>query len=295
MQMNQLPLSKKILITKLFAEGNSLRGTARTVDVSVTTVSKWLTDLGKACIKFHDIHVTNVIAQKIQADEMWSFVKKKEKNNDMDTEGEGSMWTFIAMDPDTKLVISWLNAKRNQESAIIFMKDLASRLSSSVQLTTDGYKSYIKAVHKAFDVPIDFAQAVKIYGDERSRDNESKEQHGRYKGFERDVIFGEPNPKFISTSLVERQNRTLRMGCKRFTRKTDAFSKKYINHCYAVAIHFVHYNFVRLHQTLNITPAMRAGLTKRFTTIEDMIRLVPELIAKKRGNYKKREKIGNSN
>ncbi len=271
--MNKLPITKQKQILQLLVEGNSLRSCTRIADVSINTVTRLLENVGRACIKFHDEHVLNIKAQRLQCDEVWSFVYHKEKQNIEDRTDTGNIWTWIGMDADSKLVVSWYVGKRNLDSAYFFMKDVSSRLSTKVQLTTDGYKAYIKAVHKAFDVPVDYGQLVKLYGDERSRDNEGKEQHGKYVGAEKETIFGEPNHKFTSTSFIERQNLTMRMQMRRFTRKTNGFSKKLENHIYSIAIHFVYYNFVRQHKTLSITPAMQAGLTKRFMSIEDILKM----------------------
>jgi IS1 family transposase len=288
--MNTLPLQKRVQIINLLVEGNSMRAASRIADVSINTISKLLVEVGQACQIFHDEMVRNVEAKRVQADEIWSFVYAKEKNKPQDVSGSGDAWTFVGIDSDTKLVISWLLGDRDIETATFFMKDVADRIQGKIQLTTDGLKAYIKAVDAAFptDEEIDFAQLVKIYGPATGAGNERRYSPAECTGAEKTVIYGQPDEKFISTSHIERQNLTMRMHMRRFTRLTNGFSKKIENHGYAIALHFVYYNFVKQHKTLRTTPAMAAGLTKRFMSIEDIVNLVPEPIVKKRGNYKKK-------
>ncbi len=288
--MNTLPIEKRVQIINLLVEGNSLRSTSRICDVSINTVTKLLIEVGQACQLFHDETVRNVEAKRVQADEIWSFVYAKEKNKPQDVEGAGDAWTFVGIDSDTKLVISWLLGDRDVETATFFMKDVADRIKGRVQLTTDGLKAYIKAVDAAFptDDVIDFAQLVKIYGPETGTSStERKYSPVECTGSKKTPIYGQPDEKFISTSHVERQNLTMRMHMRRFTRLTNAFSKKIENHGYAIALHFVYYNFVKQHKTLRTTPAMAAGLMKGFMSIEDIVKLVPEKTQGKRGSYKK--------
>src|SRR5450432_1562978 len=288
--MNTLPTEKRVQIINLLVEGTSMRAASRIADVSINTISKLLIEVGQACQLFHDETVRNVQAKRVQADEIWSFVGSKENNKPQDKEGYGDAWTFVGIDSDTKLVISWLLGDRDIDTATFFMKDIADRIKGSVQLTTDGLKAYIKAVDAAFptDDEIDFAQLVKIYGPALGNANERRYSPAECTGAEKTVIYGQPDQKFISTSHVERQNLTMRMHMRRFTRLTNGFSKKIENHGYAIALHFVYYNFVKQHKTLRTTPAMAAGLRKGFMTIEDIVKLVPEKKQEKRGSYKKK-------
>lgn len=294
--MNKLPIEKRSQIINLLVEGNSLRATSRIADVSINTVTKLLVEVGQACQQFHDETVRNVAAKRVQADEIWSFVYAKEKNKPLDRDDAGDVWTFVGIDSDTKLVLSWLLGNRDIESATFFMKDVADRINGRVQITTDGLKAYIHAVGSAFptDEEVDFAQLVKLYGPEvGNSSSERKYSPGECTGTRKEVVYGQPDEKFISTSHVERQNLNMRMHMRRFTRLTNGFSKKVENHGYAIALHFVYYNFAKIHKTLRVTPAMQAGLTKRVMTIEDIVNLVPELTAKKRGSYKKKENNSN--
>jgi len=288
--MNTLPLQKKVQIINLLVEGNSMRAASRIADVSINTISKLLVEVGQACQLFHDEMVCNVEAKRVQADEIWSFVYAKEKNKPQDIESAGDAWTFVGIDSDTKLVISWLLGDRDVETATFFMKDVADRIKGRVQLTTDGLKAYIKAVDAAFptDDEIDFAQLVKVYGPATGAGDERRYSPAECTGAEKTVIYGQPDEKFISTSHVERQNLTMRMHMRRFTRLTNGFSKKMENHGYAIALHFVYYNFVKQHKTLRTMPAMAAGLMKGFMSIEDIVKLVPEPVQGKRGQYKKK-------
>jgi IS1 family transposase len=291
--MNKLPIEKRVQIIQMLVEGNSLRSTSRMADVSINTVTKLLVDTGKACQKFHDENVVKVKSIRIQADEIWSFVYAKEKNASIEQKanGAGNAWTWTAIDADSKLIVSWFVGDRTYISARDFMQDVASRLSNRVQLTTDGHKAYLNAVDDAFDGEIDFAQLTKIYGNPEGQGNEKRYSPAECTGVECNIINGRPDEKFISTSYVERQNLTMRMHMRRFTRLTNAFSKKIENHCYAIALHFVYYNFVKQHKTLRVTPAMAAGVTKRFMSIEDLANFVTIEVTKKRGNYKSKEKM----
>lgn len=290
--MNTLSLEKKAQIIRLLVEGNSLRSCSRITDTSITTVCRLLVDVGMACWNFHDAHVVNVKCDRVQCDEIWSFVYSKEKNKPEGIENAGDVWTWTGMCADSKLMLSWNIGDRDAGSANYFMHDLASRLASRVQLTTDGHHAYLEAVANNFD-EIDYAMLVKLYGKEGdgSKTAEKKYSPAKFTGSKKTVIEGNPKDKFISTSYVERSNLTMRMCMRRFTRLTNAFSKKIENHAYSVALHMVYYNFVRQHQSLRITPAMAAGLTKRFMTIEDIARMIPEPVAIKRGTYNKRTNI----
>jgi IS1 family transposase len=260
----------------MLCEGNSLRSTARLADVSFNTVLKLVPLVGEACMKFHDEKVRGVKSQIIQADEIWSFVYSKQKNVPKGMEGQaGDVWTWTGIDADSKLIVSWYVGNRDAESADIFMHDVAARLASGVQLTTDGLKVYLKAVENAFEGKIDYAQLVKLYGPSTGENpTERKYSPNECTGFKIERICGNPDPFHISTSYVERQNLNIRMGNRRFTRLTNAFSKKIENHAYAIAIYFVYYNWVRIHKTLRVTPAMEAGLTNKLMEVSDMVKLV---------------------
>lgn len=273
--MNQLSAEKRTKIIQLIVEGNSLRSCSRIADVSINTVTKLLIDVGQACWKFHDQMVTRINCKRLECDEMWSFVYCKQKNiKDSDNDQIGDAWTFIGMDTDTKLVISWWVGSRTKDSTEIFFEDLCTRLSSKkLQLTTDGFKSYPEVILSQFEnIDLDYAQLEKKYGIAPNKDGTPNDKK-RYIGADKTVVFGEPKKELISTSYIERQNLTIRMGNRRFARKTNAFSKKLENHCYSLAIHFVYYNFIRIHKTLRVPPAMEAGLIKRLMTFEDILKL----------------------
>lgn len=290
--MNRLPLEKQAQIVRLLVEGNSLRSCSRIADFSINTVTKLLVDVGRACWEFHDSTVINVKSNRIQCDEIWSFVYSKEKNKPEGIENAGDIWTWTAIDADTKLILSWNVGNRDADSANVFMQDVADRVANYVQLTTDGHHAYLNAVGEAFGDNIDFAQLVKLYGSEKeATGTEKKYSPAKFRGAKKTIISGSPDFDHISTSYVERQNLTMRMHMRRFTRLTNAFSKKIENHCYAIALHFVYYNFAKIHKTLRVTPAMEAKLTKKPMTIEDICSLIPVKIHKKRGPYNPRLKI----
>jgi len=274
--MNKLQISKRTQIVQLLVEGMSLRAISRVADVSINTVTKLLVEVGTACEKFHDEQVVNVNSQRVQCDEIWSFVYAKDKNVEYAAaapEGAGDAWTWTAIDADTKLIVSWFVGSRDADSANVFMQDVASRIKNRVQLTTDGYKPYLKAVDDAFDGEIDFAQLIKIYGTPQGDGNEKRYSPAECTGSEKKIIIGRPDETFISTSYIERQNLTMRMHMRRFTRLTNAFSKKIENHCHAVALHFVYYNFCKVHKTLRVTPAMEAKLAVKPMSIEGLVRM----------------------
>jgi IS1 family transposase len=257
----------------LLVEGNSLRSTSRIADVSINTVSKLLVDVGMACEKYHFENVKGVTSKRIQCDEIWSFVYAKQKNLPEHKDG-GDVWTWVAIDADTKFVISWYLGGRDAETGQEFIEDVASRLKNRVQLTTDGLHAYLEAVENSFGNDIDFAQLIKLYGGDQDR--EKRYSPAVCTGTRKMRIKGSPEPNHISTSYAERQNLTMRMSMRRFTRLTNAFSKKIDNHCYAIALHFMYYNFCRIHKTLRVTPAMEAGLTKDIWEIEDLVRLIAQ-------------------
>lgn len=244
--------------------------------VSRNTVDKLLVEVGAACQEFHNNHVVAVASKRILCDEIWSFVYSKEKNTTEENKekGAGDVWTWTALDSDSKLIVSWYVGDRSASSANVFMQDVAARLKNRVQLTTDGHKAYLDAVEDAFSGQVDFAQLVKLYGGSTGESsNERKYSPVDCIGAKKVKQLGSPDKKHISTSHVERQNLTMRMHMRRFTRLTNAFSKKLENHCYAIALHFVYYNFAKIHQTLRVTQAMEAGLTKDIMSIEDIVKL----------------------
>lgn len=234
-------------------------------------------DLGKVCAEYQDKALRNLTCKKIQVDEIWAFVYAKEKNLPKDKEGRfgyGDVWTFTAIDAESKLVPTWHIGRRNIEDATIFMKDLAGRLKNKVQLTTDGHKMYLEAVEDAFGCEIDYAMLVKIY---ESTQEETRYSPAKCTGCNGTRITGDPDREHISTSYIERQNLSMRMGMRRFTRLTNGFSKKALNLFYAESLYFMHYNFVRIHQTLRMTPAMKAGVTDRLWEIEDIVALLNQI------------------
>lgn len=274
--MNQLPLKTRVQIVNLLVEGCSLRSISRITGTSINTVTKLLVDVGKTCEALHDEMVRNVSSNRIECDEIWSFVYSKQKNvpeNMKETYGIGDVWTWTGIDAESKLVISWFVGDRDAESAFEFMEDIANRLTKRVQLTTDGLKIYLAAVENSFGKDIDFAQLVKLYGGAKGSENEKRYSPAECTGIKKNKISGNPDEKYVSTSYVERQNLTMRMSMRRFTRLTNAFSKKIENHCYAIALHFAYYNFCRIYKTLRVTPAMEAGLIQNIMSIEDIVKL----------------------
>jgi len=268
-----------------------MRATSRIADVSINTVTKLLESVGRACAKFHNDHVVNLTCKTVQTDEIWSFVYSKEKNVPEGMEDSaGDIWTWTAIDADSKLIISYAIGGRDAETGREFMNDVASRINNRIQLTSDGWHVYLEAVSDAFGHDIDFAQLVKVYGggSDSSNPTERKYSPTKLKSAIKTPVFGNPDEALISTSYVERCNLTMRMHMRRFTRLTNAFSKKIENHYHAIALHFMYYNFVKQHKSLRITPAMAAGITKRFMTLEDIANLVKYEVPKKRGDYKKR-------
>jgi IS1 family transposase len=273
--MNRLSLEKRTQIIGLLVEGNSLRSTSRLADVSINTVTKLLIDAGTACQTYHDNHVRNLNTKRVQCDEIWSFVYSKDRNIPDEKRGQfgiGSIWTWVGIDADSKLAISWLVGNRDADYACIFMDDIASRLTRRVQLTTDGLRAYLEAVEGAFGSEVDYAMLVKMYG--KSLDGDHRYSPPVCTGVDTDIVTGKPRKRHISTSFIERQNLTMRMSMRRFTRLTNGFSKKVENHAHAIALHFAHYNYVRIHKTLRVSPAMAAGLTNRLWSMEDLARLL---------------------
>lgn len=257
----------------LLVEGNSLRSTSRLAGVSINTVYKLLIDVGRACSQYQDKTFVDLKCQRIQVDEIWSFCYVKQKNLGTAKnapEHAGDVYTWTSLCPDTKIVPTWLVGKRDAEHAKIFIADLAERIPGRFQLTSDGFKAYLEAVEGLYRDDIDYAMLVKIYGNAEGLPSVS----GRHLiGTNQRKIMGKPDMRHISTSLIERQNLNMRMSMRRFTRKTNGFSKKIENHAYAVALHFMYYNFARIHKTLRITPAMAGGISKHVWSLEEIIQL----------------------
>jgi len=275
--MNRLPIAKRIQILSLLCEGNSMRSTSRLADVSINTVSKLLVDAGRVCAEFHDEKVRGVKARRVQVDEIWSFTYAKQKNvagASKAPAAAGDTWTWTALDADSKLIVSWLVGGRDTDYAIAFMNDLRDRVSNRIQLTSDGHRPYLVAVEEAFGGDIDYAVLQKIYGQDANP--EKRYSPAVCLGSKQETVCGAPNPKHISTSYVERQNLTMRMHMRRFTRLTNAFSKKFENHMHMVALYTVFYNWTKIHKTLRTTPAMAAGLTERVWDMADVAAMIEE-------------------
>ena len=290
--MNIVPIEKRTQIINLLVEGNSMRATSRIADCSINTVTKLLIEVGMACSEYQDKAMRNLTCKRIQCDEIWAFCYCKQKNIAPEMEGvlgHGDVWTWTAIDPVTKLVPSFMVGKRTAEYAEAFINDLTSRLAGRVQLTTDGLKAYVEAVEGAFGRDIDFAQLVKIYGTEgQTKSDARRYSPSEFTGVEKTVKMGNPDMAHVSTSHVERQNLTMRMSMRRFTRLTNGFSKKVENLEHMVALHFMHYNFARIHKSPKVTPAMAAGVSDKLWEISDIAALVSKPVAKKRGSYKKK-------
>src|ERR1022692_4627115 len=272
--MNCLSVQKRSFIVRALVEGNSVRATSRLADVSKVTVLKLISDLGYAAYAFHDRNVRNVRVRRLQCDEIWQFIGAKKRNvtPEQEQNGWGDVWTWTAIDADTKLCVSYLVGGRDAGWAFDFMQDCAQRIRGRVQITTDGHKAYLEAVEGAFGMDVDYAQLQKIYGAPTDAD-QRRYSPAKCIGADMKVVSGNPDPKHVSTSYVERHNLTMRMSMRRFTRLTNGFSKKIENHIHMVAIHAVHYNFARIHKTLRITPAMAAGLSDHVWTLEEIVLL----------------------
>jgi len=278
--MNRLPQAKRVQVVKALVEGNSIRATVRMTGVAKNTVSKLLVELGEACSQYQDDALRGLTCRRVEADEIWAFCYAKEANVPAEHEGEfgyGDIWTWVAMDADTKLVPSWLVGERDTPTAIDFMMDVRERIANRTQLTTDGLVSYFTAVEEAFGADVDYGQLVKIYGSDPA--NERRYSPSHLLRAEKRRISGSPDAATVTTSHIERQNLTMRMGMRRFTRLTNGFSKKAENLAAAVSLHFMHYNFCRAHKSLANpyprTPAMAAGVTDHVWTVDEIVALLP--------------------
>jgi IS1 family transposase len=278
---NVISTAKKIAVISALVEGCSVRSTVRLTGVSKGAVLRLLVSIGKACQEYQDVTIRNVPAKRVQVDEIWSFVAAKQKNVTPAvwerTGYAGEVWTFTAIDADTKLVISWAVGGRDAGCAADFLQDVAGRLSNRIQLTTDGHKMYLTAVPDAFGNQIDYAQLVKVFGD--NPEGQKRYSPAQCLGTQRVEVIGNPDQAHISTSFVERQNLNMRMNMRRFTRLTNAFSKTLDNHIAMIALFHMHYNFCRVHQTLRVTPAMEAGLSQHVWSIQEIATLTNEVAA----------------
>jgi IS1 family transposase len=275
--MNCLSITKRASVVAALVEGASINATCRMTEVAKHTVLKLLKDMGCACAAYHDAHVRNVTVRRVRCDEIWAFVYAKQKNVTAEQmeQGAGDVWTWTAIDADTKLILSYTLGDRGADTAYTFMQDVASRTRNRIQPTTDGHRVYAEAVEAAFGADIDYAMLVKIYG--ASNDSpDSRYSPATCIGCRTGILSGNPDPDRISTSFVERSNLSMRMGMRRFTRLTNGFSKKLENHGHMVALYFMHYNFCRTHKTLRVAPAMEAGLTNHVWSIEELLNLLEE-------------------
>jgi len=283
--MNKLPLAKRVQILSMLCEGSSMRSIERIVGCSINSVDKLLREAGEAALEYHDKAVRGVKSQRIQCDEIWSFVHAKQKSAPASSRrGDptiGDCWTWTALDADSKLLVSYMVGGRDAEFALMLMDDLRGRLANRVQLTTDGHRAYLQAVEEAFGADVDYGMLVKLYGQETGgQGHERKYSPSECVGARKDTITGNPDPRHVSTSYTERANLTMRMSMRRFTRLTNAFSKKLENHAHMVALYALWYNFVRIHKTLRTSPAMAAGIEKRLWSMEDVVALVDARSAK---------------
>jgi IS1 family transposase len=272
--MNRLRTDKRIQVVSALVEGNSINAIVRMTGVAKHTVLNLLRDLGCACAEYHHCKVRGLHVRRLQADEIWQFVGAKKKNvtPQQELEGWGDVWTWVALDADTKLCVTYYVGNRGKVAAQEFMLDCASRIVNRPQITTDAHRPYLQAIEDAFGMEVDYAQLHKIYG--APTPDESRYSPATCIGCEMKTVLGDPDPKHVSTSFVERQNLTMRMSMRRFTRLTNGFSKKLENHGHAVALHYMHYNFCRVHKTLRVTPAMEAGLADHVWSIEELIALL---------------------
>jgi IS1 family transposase len=290
--MNKLPLEKRVQILQMLCEGSSMRAISRVAEVSINTVAKALVDAGNACAKFHDENVRGVNAKHVQCDEIWSFCYAKAKNvrsAKAAPAGAGDVWTWTALDRDSKMIVSYLIGGRDAGYATEFMEDLKSRLAHRVQLTTDAHKAYLSAVETAFGDEVDYSVLVKLYGEAPDGPN-TRYSPPPCVGARKEAMCGSPAMGSVSTSHVERSNLSFRMHMRRFTRLTNAHSKKFENHCHMVALYTVWYNFARINSAVRMAPAMAVGLSSRLWDMTDIVKLIDDAVPKavKRGPYRKR-------
>jgi IS1 family transposase len=288
MSVNKLPNEKRAQILGMMVEGMSIRAISRMTGASKNTLTKLLVEAGETFAAYHDENVRNLPCKRLQLDEIWSFVGCKEKNAtpDKKLEGQGDIWTWTAIDADTKLIASWMIGDRSAETGTMFTCDLQSRLANRVQITTDGHRAYLQAMDAAFGEDVDYAMLTKIYGG--TTEGQKRYSPAQFIKATKTCCTGNPDAKHVSTSYAERQNLSMRMGMRRFTRLTNGFSKNVENHVHAIAIYFMHYNFVRIHQSLRVTPAMAAGVTEKLWDLSDMAALLDKPAPAKRGPYKKK-------
>lgn len=293
--MNKLPAERRVQVLSALVEGCSIRSTVRMTGVAKNTIANLLVSAGEACSAYQNRVMRQLTCQRLQIDEIWSFCGSKAKNVPEEKQGIfgfGDVWTFVAIDADTKLVPSWLVGERDACGATSFVRDMADRLVNRVQVSTDGHRMYLTAMEAGFGGNVDFAQIIKHYGTAGSPENPAtKYSPGECCGTSKNVISGRPEPEDISTSFVERQNLTMRMRMRRFTRLTNAFSKNLENHCHAIALHFFHYNFIRSHQTLRMPPALKAHVTDHVWSLEELVELIDRHEAEE--NQRNREQNSN--
>jgi len=274
--MNQLSTAKRAQIIAALVEGNSINATCRMLEVGKHTVLRLLVDMGCACAAYHHLHVRGLRVRRLQCDEIWAFVGAKRKNvsPEREVEGWGDVWTWTAIDADTKMIVTYFIGDRGKGAAYEFMADCAERIIGRPQITTDALRHYANAIEDAFGADVDYAMLHKLYG--AATLDESRYSPATCIGCDMKVVSGDPDPKHVSTSYVERQNLSMRMGMRRFTRLTNGFSKKFENHAHQIALYFFHYNFCRVYKTLRVTPAMEAGLADHVWTLEELCSLLPE-------------------
>jgi len=275
--MNKLDTPTRAKIIHMLVEGASLRSVSRVADVSINTVTKLLIDAGAVAAAYHDQNVRGLKSKRLQCDEIWSFCYAKAKNvpaAKAAPEIAGDVWTWTCLDAESKLMVSWHVGDRSAEDATFLLEDVQARIKNRVQLTTDGHNAYPAAVAEVFGIDVDYAQLIKLYSAEKGSSPERRYSPANCCGAIKSTVEGKPDKAHISTSYVERQNLNMRMGMRRFTRLTNAFSKKIENHCHSLALYFLYYNFVRVHKSLKVTPAMAAGVSDRLWEVEDIVALI---------------------
>lgn len=280
--MRKLTTEKRVAILSALVEGNSISATCRMVGASKVTVLRLLADAGQFCADYHDVYVRGLASKRLQLDEIWGFCGCKDRAKKAGADGYGSVWTWVAMDADSKLCVAYLIGDRGAACAEVFVRDVAGRLESRIQLTSDGHNVYADAVDGAFHGEVDYAQLIKIFG-QMGTEEQRRYSPPECKGCRKETKSGDPDPKHVSTSYIERQNLTVRMSVRRMTRLTNAFSKKIDNHVHALALHYFHYNFIRKHMTLKTTPAVAAGLANSPLTVLDLVKMIEAEESKLKG------------